>query len=160
MVLDPIPQSLPVHFFGSRPQPPTSQHAYHLVYIYNPHVYHIVKKTLQHTAQHCNTLQHTVKGHMSVNWVSLVSSTPVTQYKYTHILRSSISTYILNTRITYRGRMYVINLPFHRCMSLIWVSLFSSAPITQYMYIFNLYITYGVATISRLLKIIGLFCKI
>ena len=27
MVLDPIPQSLPVHFFGSRPQPPTSRHA-------------------------------------------------------------------------------------------------------------------------------------
>jgi len=27
MVLDPIPQSLPVHFFGSRPQPPTSPHA-------------------------------------------------------------------------------------------------------------------------------------
>ena len=25
MVLDPIPESLPVHFFGSRPQPPTSQ---------------------------------------------------------------------------------------------------------------------------------------
>ena len=25
MVLDPIPQSLPVHFFGSRPQPPTSR---------------------------------------------------------------------------------------------------------------------------------------
>ena len=25
MVLDPIPQSLPAHFFGSRPQPPTSQ---------------------------------------------------------------------------------------------------------------------------------------
>jgi len=24
MVLDPIPQSLPVPFFGSRPQPPTS----------------------------------------------------------------------------------------------------------------------------------------
>ena len=28
MVLDPIPQSLPVDFFGSRPQPPTS-HVYH-----------------------------------------------------------------------------------------------------------------------------------
>ena len=27
MVLDPIPQSLPVHFFGSRPQPPTSRKA-------------------------------------------------------------------------------------------------------------------------------------
>ena len=25
MLLDPIPQSLPVHFFGSRPQPPTSR---------------------------------------------------------------------------------------------------------------------------------------
>ena len=24
MVLDPLPQTLPVHFFGSRPQPPTS----------------------------------------------------------------------------------------------------------------------------------------
>ena len=41
MVLDPIPQSLPVHFFGSRPQPPTSRdmHTYFilicvLVYIY------------------------------------------------------------------------------------------------------------------------------
>jgi len=31
MVLDPIPQSLPVHFFGSRPQPRTS--------LYAPHVY-------------------------------------------------------------------------------------------------------------------------
>jgi len=27
MVLDPIPQSLPVHFYGSRPQPPTSRYA-------------------------------------------------------------------------------------------------------------------------------------
>ena len=31
MVLDPIPQSLPVHFFGSRPQPPTSL-TYHELY--------------------------------------------------------------------------------------------------------------------------------
>ena len=30
MVLDPIPQSLPVHFFGSRPQPPTSR----IMYLY------------------------------------------------------------------------------------------------------------------------------
>jgi len=29
MVLDPIPQSLPVHFFGSRPQPPTSRYTSH-----------------------------------------------------------------------------------------------------------------------------------
>jgi len=26
MVLDPIPQCLPVHIFGSQPQPPTSPH--------------------------------------------------------------------------------------------------------------------------------------
>jgi len=31
MVLDPIPQSLPVHFFGSRPQPPTSLCIWQLV---------------------------------------------------------------------------------------------------------------------------------
>jgi len=30
MVLHPIPQSLPVHFFGSRPQPPTSRRLYSL----------------------------------------------------------------------------------------------------------------------------------
>jgi len=30
MVLDPIPQSLPVHFFGSRHQPPTSLWTFHL----------------------------------------------------------------------------------------------------------------------------------
>ena len=40
MVLDPIPQSLPVHFFGSRPQPPTSRY------------------TLRHTAPHRNSQQH------------------------------------------------------------------------------------------------------
>ena len=34
MVLDPIPQSLPVHFFGSRPQPPTS---HHWMIPYHPH---------------------------------------------------------------------------------------------------------------------------
>ena len=28
MVLDPIPQCLPVHIFGSRPQPPTSPSVY------------------------------------------------------------------------------------------------------------------------------------
>ena len=31
MVLDPIPQILPVHFFGSRPQPPTSPYVPHPV---------------------------------------------------------------------------------------------------------------------------------
>ena len=34
MVLDPIPPSLPVHFFGSRPQPPTSHPTYVAVTCY------------------------------------------------------------------------------------------------------------------------------
>ena len=34
MALDPIPQSLPVHFFGSRPQPPTSPIVYECVSMY------------------------------------------------------------------------------------------------------------------------------
>ena len=34
MVLDPIPQPLPVHFFGSRPQPPTSP----LAFLVSPHI--------------------------------------------------------------------------------------------------------------------------
>jgi len=33
MVFDPIPQSLPVHFFGSRPQPPTSRNAILAYYV-------------------------------------------------------------------------------------------------------------------------------
>ena len=39
MVLDPIPQSLPVHFFGSRPQPPTSPYLYTCVERSSRHVY-------------------------------------------------------------------------------------------------------------------------
>jgi len=42
MVLDPIPQSLPVHFFGSRPQPPTSPHITHIIrLIYDSYTTHI-----------------------------------------------------------------------------------------------------------------------
>jgi len=38
MVLDPIPQSLPVHFFGSRPQPPTSLlDLFYMNYMYIEH---------------------------------------------------------------------------------------------------------------------------
>jgi len=89
MVLDPIPQSLPVHFFGSRPQPPTSpsdsacrrRHVValrphtpswpHIHTTSQPHTHdngpnisccmHQLTRhnTLRHTATHCITLQHT-----------------------------------------------------------------------------------------------------
>ena len=56
MVLDPIPQSLPIHFFGSRPQPHTSHQGTHL----HTHTY---TKTLTHTQSytytHTKTLTHT-----------------------------------------------------------------------------------------------------
>ena len=89
MVLDPIHQSLPVHFFGSRPQPPTSQ-----TYRWNrkdgerarehktartathcqtlpqtgPHC-----NTLRHTAPHCDTLQHSI----FTVWITNVMDVPV-----------------------------------------------------------------------------------
>jgi len=77
MVLDPIPQSLPVHFFGSRPQPHTSLvygggwckthlNTTHCNTLQNTATHHNTLQhaathynTLQHTATYCNTLQHT-----------------------------------------------------------------------------------------------------
>ena len=67
MVLDPIPQSLPVHFCGSRPQPPTSRSELmfkHIVCLMPSVGYTAThcathRNTLQHTATHCNTLCNT-----------------------------------------------------------------------------------------------------
>jgi len=44
MVLDPIPQSLPVHFVGSRPQPPTSPYneLWVMSHVWMSHVWHIM----------------------------------------------------------------------------------------------------------------------
>ena len=39
MILDPIPQPLPVHFFGSRPQPPTSRYACIILQTLLPWIY-------------------------------------------------------------------------------------------------------------------------
>jgi len=41
MALDPIPQSLPVHFFGSRPQPPTSPYPLSTKTSHSNHVTHL-----------------------------------------------------------------------------------------------------------------------
>jgi len=60
MVLDPIPQSLPVHFCGSRPQPPTSRHTFSLSLVIARSTkessrYDALQHTLQLTLQRCNT---------------------------------------------------------------------------------------------------------
>ena len=56
MVLDPIPQPLPVHFFGSRPQPPTSHRIHHAVVfrvpqclLYTLHTLHTWRQCVLHT---------------------------------------------------------------------------------------------------------------
>jgi len=79
MVLDPIPQSLPLHFFGSRPQPPTSPLSSTSVHTYHRRDFEqgnkgttkrIVNRAQREessyvqtvgtcTVKHCNTLQHT-----------------------------------------------------------------------------------------------------
>jgi len=41
MVLDPIPQPLPVYFFGSRPQPPTSPPHSILIRVWTHHITHM-----------------------------------------------------------------------------------------------------------------------
>jgi len=97
VVLDPIPQSLPVHFFGSRPQPPTSPP---YIYIYMCVCIHITAIrplavlslyalhtnfciTLQHAATQCNTLQRTFTGApyivFSKNWRQEFKSRPTTR---------------------------------------------------------------------------------
>ena len=81
MVLDLIPQPLPVHFFGSRPQPPTSpchvggreielQHS--ALQRTATRCDTLQRSTtnmgqVQHTATHCNTLQHTATQHTATH---------------------------------------------------------------------------------------------
>jgi len=60
MVLDPIPQCLPVHIFGSRPQPPTSPHAKYV--IESKHTYQWVLSHMRmghktHVNESCHTKQ-------------------------------------------------------------------------------------------------------
>ena len=55
MVLDPIPQSLPVHFFGSRPQPPTS----HVVRTHALHISVCIYTSLQCIRIYCRYCERT-----------------------------------------------------------------------------------------------------
>ena len=69
MVLDPIPQSLPVHFFGSRPQPHTSPQDVVRVHLEKNCIFtecfadliihRICRLHCRSSASNCNTLQHT-----------------------------------------------------------------------------------------------------
>ena len=56
MVLDPIPQSLPVHFFGSRPQPPTSR----VDSVQSGHYQYRANNTERYTGHYQYRVQHLV----------------------------------------------------------------------------------------------------
>jgi len=77
MVLDPIPQSLPVHFFGSRPQPPTSQgDASHICNTMPLH-HHATCMPLHHAITSCHTQVNALDLNEScrLRWVSSFQQT-------------------------------------------------------------------------------------
>jgi len=60
MVLDPIPQSLPVHIFGSRPQPPTSRDELHSYVCFSQSHIWMRHTCVCHTCEHLyRTITHT-----------------------------------------------------------------------------------------------------
>jgi len=93
--------------------------------------------TLQHTATNCNTLQHTATH---CNWyIENLKALYVCRYVWIYVY---IYIYIYDYVYIYTKYIYI--------------------HIYIYIYVYALQsrsIWYGVATISRLLKIIGLFCK-
>ena len=73
MVLDPIPQSLRVHFFGSRPQPPTSP----------PYCFWISSTTTSQTHRNHTRTPHSLNTHsQKLSWISS-TTTPRTQRFHT-----------------------------------------------------------------------------
>ena len=116
MVLDPIPQSLPVHFFGSRPQPPTSRDM----------PWHVRREwVMSRIRTRCETSKLANMQHGFATWLIRV-------WDMTH----SHLTFLIHTWETWLTFEIKLNTE------------------TYFMQP-----SYGVSTISRLLKIIGLFCK-
>ena len=71
MVLDPIPQSLPVHFFGSRPQPPTSLSCISLAYATS--LLHLSGECKESLAYMLKRLLQIAKSPMCIPCISLAS---------------------------------------------------------------------------------------
>ena len=92
MVLDPIPQPLTVHFFGSRPQPPTSP-------IYTTHVLHNIEGHHIYGGPLYMTMSHVC----SENRRSLLHKSPIKQTIFcnTCILWSSNTTTHCNNSCVY-----------------------------------------------------------
>jgi len=129
MVLDPIPQSLPVDFFWSRPQPPTS------------HVYHGRSREcsrLSFRHSQCS-IANVYQGHGIVNQGTSRECPPKTIIGLFCRISSLLS-----------GSFAKETYNFAR-MSTKDIRMYTTAALEN---------IYGVATISRLLQIRGLFCRI
>ena len=94
--------------------------------------------TLQHTATHCNTLQHTATH------CSTLLSTATLHRFYTVVLQVRCNT--LQRTAT-------------QCNTLQHTTIHCNTPHVVVLKNQHIVLSYGVAKISRLLKIIGLFCK-
>ena len=66
MVLDPIPQSLPVHFFGSRPKPPTSRLTFEPFFCFAFDVWAIVLFFYVNSSLPHDTYKHLHNAHTSI----------------------------------------------------------------------------------------------
>ena len=94
MVLDPIPQPLPVHFFGSRPQPPTSLHV-HFAYFIHSYMSRLdeIKSTLNATCICDTRLDRFIHGHvwsmrnesMKSSAISHTSDTRLHRFIHVHV---------------------------------------------------------------------------
>jgi len=133
MVLDPIPQSLPVHFFGSRPQPPTSLSTYLPVSL-----------SLRPLSVALSTY---LLVSLSLGLFDFLSLRPLSVALSTYLSVSPPSLCLPNTYLPIS-----LSLGLFDFLSLCLTVSLSLCPIFLS--------PYGVATISRLLKSIGLFCRI
>jgi len=112
MVLDPIPQSLPVHFFGSRPQPPTSLLLLH-------HRQHVIA-----TATNCRymtVLMPTQYHHTATNVLLSHRHIIVTRvYLHQHNVVTSLATCYCHTNIfTPHDCTHAKAVSLHRCQHVI-----------------------------------------
>ena len=87
MVLDPIPQSLPVHFFGSRPQPPTSPRDVCRGIKHSDSDYDEAELSLQIHTQKSITRAYIHTNIHTYKYIHKTNYTCIHTYKHTHIQR-------------------------------------------------------------------------
>ena len=127
MVLDPIPQSLPVHFCGSRPQPPTSHidyshksttriHLYICIHYTHIHIKHSTKPVcdnkydiflhLKSKLHRLLCIEYTRKSSKGIYAYIIYICTHRISQTY-RVVITKVYSYILNQIVTHLTCMYV-----------------------------------------------------